>query len=88
VTPAQRFAANLRRLREAAGYSQETLAYLAGLNRTQVGRYETGEALPKATAVIKLAGALSAAPGDLLAGIEWEPNLYSPGRMVVREDDA
>ena len=88
MTAAERFAANLRRLRQEAGYSQETLAYLAAINRTQVGRYETGTALPRAVAVIKLAGALKATPNDLFTGIGWEPDPYSSGRMIVRDGDA
>jgi transcriptional regulator with XRE-family HTH domain len=44
---AERFAANLRRLREAAGLSQEELAFRAQIHRTQISLLETGQRLPR-----------------------------------------
>lgn len=39
----QVFAQNIKRIRQAKGISQETLADLAGLHRTYVGAVERGE---------------------------------------------
>jgi transcriptional regulator with XRE-family HTH domain len=39
----QVFAQNIKRLRLSSGFSQETLAALAGLHRTYIGAVERGE---------------------------------------------
>lgn len=43
---AQRLATSLRRAREAAGLSQEQVAYRAGLTRYTYQKYEKGESRP------------------------------------------
>lgn len=53
------FAANLRKLREAKGYSQEELASRAGLDRTYVSGCERGIRNPSLASVEKLANALN-----------------------------
>jgi transcriptional regulator with XRE-family HTH domain len=50
---------NLRRLRVAAGVSQEQLAIDAGVDRTYVGRIERGLENPTVNNLDKLAAALS-----------------------------
>lgn len=85
MTPAEKFAANLRRLRKESGHSQEALSYLAGMDRGRVGYYEQGTVIPRARGLLKLAGALGKTTDDLLAGIEWR---REDNRLVVREDDA
>ncbi len=86
MTPAEQFAKNLRTLRRASGYSQKALSFLAGMDRVLVGRYESGETFPRASAIVKLAGALSATPNDLFAGIEWKRGVYESGRLLIGED--
>lgn len=49
---------NLRRVRVAAGVSQEQLAVDAGVDRTYVGRVERGVENPTVGNLDKLAGAL------------------------------
>jgi len=46
VDALEAFAANLRRVRETAGLTQERLAELADLHMTDVGRIERGERDP------------------------------------------
>lgn len=53
------FAANLRKLRETKGYSQEELASRAGLDRTYVSGCERGIRNPSLASVEKLANALN-----------------------------
>lgn len=57
---------NMRRLREAQGYTQEGFAELAGLHRTYVSDLERGTRNPTITVVMKVARALGVKPGQLL----------------------
>lgn len=70
---AQRFAENLTRCLEQSGYSQEKLAQLAELHRTQISELLRGRQLPRLDSVIRLSGALGVEPADLLEGIRFEP---------------
>jgi transcriptional regulator with XRE-family HTH domain len=83
MTPQERFAANLKRLRKAAGLSQEELSFRAAVHRTQVSLLESGNRLPRALTLVQLAGSLDATPNDLLGGIAWEPIISISGGMVV-----
>jgi len=65
------FGANLRRLRRARGLdlSQEDLAALADLHRTEIGKLEQGVVEPRLTTLLILAEALQAPVGELLEGL-------------------
>lgn len=67
-----RFAANLRRARKAAGISQEELAERCELHRTEVSLLERGGREPRLGTMIKLATALGADAEALCAGIGWD----------------
>lgn len=67
--PLDTFAANLRRLRQERGLSQERLAQDAGLNTTHVAKIERSEREPGVRTVAKLAEALGLSAGDLFKGI-------------------
>ncbi len=62
----QAFAANLRRLRNAKGISQEDLAYEADVNRTYLSKLEKGVSYPGLEIIAKLADALGVEPAVLL----------------------
>jgi transcriptional regulator with XRE-family HTH domain len=89
--PSRRFAMNLIRLREAAGLSQEELAFRAAIHRTQVSLLENGHRMPRVNTLICLAGALGVTPNDLLDGVVWEPIEAVTGGLTVTppedEDD-
>lgn len=70
---AERFGANLRRVRRREGLSQEGLAVRASLHRTEIGRLEHGERASRIDTLIRLAGAMAVPPGELLDGIAWVP---------------
>jgi transcriptional regulator with XRE-family HTH domain len=60
------FAANLRRLRHKKGFSQETLAYEADINRTYISKLETGISYPGLEVIGKIAYVLDVEPAELL----------------------
>jgi len=60
------FAKNLRRLRTAAGLSQEELAFRAGLDRTYISALERGLYSASIVTIERLAKALSVEPAEFL----------------------
>ena len=62
----QRLAKNLRRLREAKGWSQERYADEAGIHRAYVSDIERGARNPTIAVVEKLAKPLGVSTGTLL----------------------
>ena len=63
----ERLGRNLRRLREAKGWSQEAFADEAGIHRTYVSDIERGARNPTITVVEKLAVPLGVTAAELLA---------------------
>lgn len=61
-----RLGRNVRRLREAKGWSQEDYADRAGIHRTYVSDIERGKRNPTVTVVEKLAKPLGVCAGSLL----------------------
>jgi transcriptional regulator with XRE-family HTH domain len=85
VKIAERFASNLTEQRKKAGFSQEELAFRAGLHRTQISLLETGKRLPRFETLIKLAGALAVPAEDLCDGIAWDPIVRVSGGLRVAD---
>ena len=61
-----RLGRNIRKLREAHGWSQEDYADRAGIHRTYVSDIERGRRNPTITVVEKLAAPLGVSPGQLI----------------------
>jgi len=61
-----RLGLNVRRLREAKGWSQEDYADRAGIHRTYVSDIERGRRNPTVTVVEKLAAPFEVSAGSLL----------------------
>lgn len=76
------FGPNLRHWRTKRGYSQERLAQLADLHRTEIGLLERGEREPKLGIITKLAGALAISPGELFKGLEFLPSESGQGNFT------
>ena len=70
MEPLDHFAANLRRLRTAAGFSQIDLADRCEMHFTEISRLERGQRNPRLSTIVRLARGLSVAPAELLAGME------------------
>jgi transcriptional regulator with XRE-family HTH domain len=82
VAFASRFGENLARCRKRAGLSQEQLGLRASLHRTEIGLLERGERVPRIDTMVKLAGALSIRPSELVDGISWAPTETSGGEFT------
>lgn len=64
------FAANLRHHRKQAGLSQEALADICDLHRTEISLLERCKRSPRLETIVILARGLQlASPGELLEGI-------------------
>ena len=88
MTVAERFSHNLIRHRKAAGLSQERLAELASIHRTEISMLERKIRLPRIDTLVKLCGALEVSPDELLEGLEWKPASVQYGRFRTRDQDA
>lgn len=61
---------NLRQMREAAGFTQETVASLTGLDQTTISQIETGKVKsPQYSTVSKLAKAYGKTTDEVAAAI-------------------
>jgi transcriptional regulator with XRE-family HTH domain len=66
----EQFALNLRNRREKVGLSQEALAEVCGLHRTEISLLERCKRSPRLETIVILARGLElASPGELLEGI-------------------
>jgi transcriptional regulator with XRE-family HTH domain len=80
---AEAFGQNLLFVRRRVGYSQEELARLAALHRTEIGLLENGRRLARTDTVVKLGGGLGVEPCVLLDGIAWHVADTRPGSFDV-----
>jgi transcriptional regulator with XRE-family HTH domain len=62
----QVLATNLRRVRRDKGFSQESLAWEAGVNRSYMAKIETGKTWVGLEIICKLADVLEIEPAELL----------------------
>lgn len=67
---AQAFGAAVRALRTDQGIAQETLAHLAGIERSHMGKIERGEHAPSLAIIFKIAGALESSAAVLMTETE------------------
>jgi ribosome-binding protein aMBF1 (putative translation factor) len=68
--PLNIFAANLRRIRQECGLSQERLAHKADLHMSHVAKIERSEREPGVRSVSKLAKTLGVSASELFDGID------------------
>jgi len=60
------FGKNLRKIRKLRGFSQEQLAYTAGIDRSYIGKVERGQVNLTIEKLYILAGTLDCSPKDLV----------------------
>lgn len=70
MDPTAQFAENLRRLRLAAGLTQERLSDLTQLDPGEISRLERGTRDPQLLTIVRVARGLGVAPAEMLGGIE------------------
>jgi transcriptional regulator with XRE-family HTH domain len=79
---AKSFGAAVRRLRRAAGLSQDAYALACGLHRTYIGRVERGEANLSLESIDRLARPLGLTAGRLVQAAE-EPDVVPEGASAA-----
>ena len=67
---AHAFGAAVRALRIERGIAQESLAHLAGVERSHMGKIERGEHMPTLAIIFKIAGALECSTEVLMSEAE------------------
>lgn len=73
--PARAFGMAVRAFRIEREIAQETLAHLAGIERSHIGKIERGEHMPTLVIILRIAEALNCEAARLIA--ETEKNLKS-----------
>ena len=71
---AHAFGAAVRALRMERGIAQESLANLAGIERSHMGKIERGEHVPTLPLILKIATALGISASELMAATEKNLN--------------
>jgi len=69
-SPTLAFGISLREFRKKAGFTQEELAFEAGIERNYVSLIELGRNQPSISVVFKLASALNIKPSKLIIATE------------------
>jgi len=69
-TPRAIFAANVVRIREQRGLTQEQLGWASGIHQTAVARIEGGVRKPSLDTIFKLSAGLEVPPAKLFEGID------------------
>lgn len=87
----EHFGRRLWRYRRRAYLSQDDLALLLGLHRTEISQIERGLRIPRLDTILKLSAGVEASPCDLIAGLRWRPGsldqvsgVYGKGAPQVR----
>jgi transcriptional regulator with XRE-family HTH domain len=81
VRVAEQFGDNLIRARKLADVSQDELAVMASVHRTEISQIERGLRVPRIDTLVKLAASLEVSADELLAGLEWKPGGTVYGRF-------
>ena len=78
--PAIAFGAAVREERTNQGIAQETLAHMAGIERSHMGKIERGEHVPTLPLILKIARALKCSSAHLMALTEAKLTEPAPSK--------
>jgi transcriptional regulator with XRE-family HTH domain len=70
---AEHFGRRLWRRRRLAYLSQEELARLLDLHRSEISEIERGLRVPRLDTTLKLAAGVEVSPCELITGLRWQP---------------
>jgi transcriptional regulator with XRE-family HTH domain len=85
VSLRERFSANLRRSREAAGLTKAELSRRVEVHPTLVSHWEHGRQMPRLDTVVKLVSVLEVPADDLIEGMVWRPDTAAYGCFEVTD---
>ena len=83
---AAQFGDNLVRCRKLADISQDELSVMASVHRTEISQLERGLRVARIDTLAKLCSSLEVDPGELMAGIDWQPGDRRIGRFKAESD--
>jgi transcriptional regulator with XRE-family HTH domain len=83
---AARFGDNLARCRKRADLSQDELALLASLHRTEISNLERGLRVARVDTLVKLKFSLEVSAEELLDGFTWSPGELRRGGFGERNE--
>ena len=78
---AQHLAANLKRMREARGWSQQQLADCSGVPRPTIANLESGEGNPTLNVMLRVAAALGASLEELISDTHCHLEVHASGLL-------
>lgn len=81
---AQHLAANLRRMRELRGWSQQQLADNSGVPRPTIANLESGDGNPTLSVMLRIAQALGASIEQLISDVHQRFELYEQESLPSR----
>lgn len=77
--------AAIRKARVSAGYSQDDLAYLVGMERVYISRLENGHAIPRLGQVMRIATALGIEAWQIIRDAEDNVTIQPPEEAFNHE---
>jgi len=83
VSLKERFSANLKGVRHRVGISQQELALMTEMHRTEISYLENAKRMPRLDTLVKLTSALECRADELVEGLAWKPNFAAYGSWEV-----
>lgn len=85
---ARKIGERITKLRVQAEISQRDLDDLTGIDVSNIGKYERGEALPNVGSLVRIAAAFQLDPGELIRGLQPDdlpdrPRVYTASEFVA-----